>query len=217
MKLSVIRNMAKRNTLEVEHLLKAAKARTVGLQRELKLLSQELEWSDTPYPAPGIHVVPFAKWALIVGTYAEEGFLGLSALASDEHNVSYILAVIEEVNSLEAATSIIAFFENIFLNPSVNMEAARSLASACNVLFSFKGSPALSDDQAQLFQKFLISFYEHAEKPADKALSILALRGIGNAQALELLREVPELEFPYADANTIAIREIKKRLARHAL
>jgi hypothetical protein len=172
MKLSVIRNMAKRNTLEVEHLLKAAKARTFGLRHELDLLSRELGWSDTPYPAPGIHVVPLARWALIVGTYAEEGFSGLSPLACDEQNASYILAVIEEVKNEEAAVSMLAFFRNILLDPSVNIETARHLASACNVLFSLKGGPSPTDDQAQMVQRFLILFYECAETLADKALSM---------------------------------------------
>jgi hypothetical protein len=217
MKLSVIRNMAKRNTLEVEHLLRAAKARTVGLRNELDLLSRELGWSDTPYPSPGVHVVPLARWALIVGTYADEGFSGLLPLASDGQNASYILAVIEEVKNEEAAISMVAFFRNILLDPSINMETARHVASACNVLFSLKGGPAPTDDQAKMVQRFLILFYERAETLADKALSIYALRGIGNAQALAFISAVPEFREPYVGANKIAVRAIKKRLAGNAL
>ena len=212
MKLSVISNMARRNTLEVEHLLKAAKARTPGLQSELHLLSQELHWSDTPYPAPGVHVVPLARWALVVGAYANEGFPGLSPLAGDEQNASFILAIIEEVRSAEAVISMIDFFEEILLSPSSNMGVARHLASTCNLLFSFKGAPPLTEDQAQLFQRFLLSFYEYAETPAGKALPIYALRGIGNAQTLEFLCRVPEFEFPYRGASKLAVKAIQKRL-----
>jgi len=82
MKIETLRKRALANTLEVEHILAAARERAPGLRHELTQLSDKHGWSTTPFPANGIHVVPLAKWAEIASVYAEGGIPHFGRLPS---------------------------------------------------------------------------------------------------------------------------------------
>lgn len=212
MKLSAVRSMARRNTLEVEHLLKAAKARTPGLRQELQQLSQELQWSATRHPRPGVHVVPLAKWAELAGCYAEHGFAGLAPLAGHRQDAGYVLALIEEVGNADAVHALLDFFQDVIADPAGDMEIAHAVAATCNRLFSFRHSPVVTDGQAQRLRDFLVSFCGHAEDQVHKAMAVYALRGVGDAQSIDFIGRQPRFQPPHEDAGKIAIKAIKKRL-----
>ncbi|WP_225086609.1 MULTISPECIES: hypothetical protein [Pectobacterium] len=73
MKMTALRSKARRNALDVEHILAAAKVGLSGFRDELNRLSAEFSWSHSPYLPDGTHVVPLAKWADVAGVYADEG------------------------------------------------------------------------------------------------------------------------------------------------
>src|SRR5215467_3246866 len=127
MKIETIHKRAQANTLEVEHILAAARERVPGLRYELMQLSNRHGWSSTPFPAEGIHVVPLAKWAEIAGVYAEGGIPALRPLAEQKENHTYVLALLVEVRSPEAAQALFDLFAAILDAPSWDCEVVPQL------------------------------------------------------------------------------------------
>jgi hypothetical protein len=126
MKLETIRKKARANVLEVEHILAAGRKRVRGLQQELMRLSDELGWSLTPFSVEGEHVVPLAKWARVAGAYAEGGIATLTELAGQQENRHYVVAMLVEVRTQEAAVALFDLFADVLAAPSWDCEVARA-------------------------------------------------------------------------------------------
>lgn len=210
MKLSDVKSKARRNTLEVEHILKAARLRIPGLQAELERLSAELDWSLEAYPGDGTHVVPFAKWARVAGAYAEEGFQGVHRFARSDS--SFVIALLEELRSAEALQTALEFYRDVVGNPSDDLEIAGQLATLFNLLLNNKGAVEATESQASAVRAFLIAFMQVADKPANIATAVYGLRGVGDEAAVSVLAQLPALPSPWEDAVNVTTRAIRKRL-----
>lgn len=211
MKLETIRKKARNNSLEVEHLLAAAKARVPGLKEELARLSSELAWSESIYLSDGSHVVPLAKWALIAGAYAEGGIASLTALATEQGNASYIIGLLEELSSAEAVSALLRLFQEVMRNPQANLEMAHRLTVAFNQLLAIKGAISPSEEQAGCIRDFLMECYKVASTDNQKTLVIHALRGVGNSASLQFLASLHGLSEREEAARNAAVRIIRKR------
>jgi hypothetical protein len=97
-------------------------------------LPDELGWSPTPFPAGREHVVPPAKWARVAGAYAEGGFATLSELAGQQENWHYVVAMLVEVRTPEAAVALFDLFANVLAAPCWDSEVARGLVDALSFL-----------------------------------------------------------------------------------
>ncbi|MEQ9887922.1 hypothetical protein [Pectobacterium zantedeschiae] len=212
MKLSALRVKARRNTLEVEHILTAAKARLPGLRDELNRLSDECSWSRSPYLPDGTHVVPLAKWAEIAGAYAEEGIDALGVLADDPENVAYVIGLLEELQSHAAVNALMDFFSAVMQRPELAPETAWRLTSAYNLLLSFKDGVVATDEQATAVRTFLMRLLPLATTEHQTCLLFCALRGVGDASSLDFLVSHRDLAPPNETIRMTAMRAIRQRL-----
>ncbi|WP_224652884.1 hypothetical protein [Pectobacterium versatile] len=212
MKIAVLRSKARRNTLEVEHILAAAKARLPGLRDELNRLSVEFNWSHSPYLPDGTHVVPLAKWAEIAGAYAEDGFEALGVLAAEPDNAAYVIGLLEELRSHAAVDALIAFFPAVMQAPEQAPETAWCLTTAYNLLLSIKGSVVATDEQATAVRTFLMRLLPLATTEHHTLRIFCALRGVGDSSSLDLLANQNDLAPPNDTIRMSAIRTIRQRL-----
>lgn len=208
MTLAALRARARNNTLEVEHILGAARKRLPGLRAELQRLAAEYGWSDTPYPPDGTHVVPYAKWAEIAGAYAEDGIAGLAVLTQQTANWPYITGLLEELQSLEAVEMLMT----MQADSRLDAKTAAALASAYNHLLSFRNPPSLSEAQQASIRDFLTAALKSSEDAAARMAFVCALRGVGDESTLALLESLDDL----VDVRPVAIRAIRKRLKDNA-
>jgi len=212
MKTSTLQARARRNTLEVEHILAAAKARVPGLNEELQRLSSKYGWSASTHLADGTHVVPLAKWAEIAGAYAAKGIGALAPLAAKPENAGYVIGLLEEVRSQEALGALIEFFSCTMTAPKTAPETAWRLVQAYNQLLCTKNAVSASPEQSAQVRRFLTLFLREASTDAQVAWVAYALRGVGDASSIELVMGMKDLPYPYQSAKTDAIRFIRKRL-----
>ncbi|KAA3667767.1 hypothetical protein [Pectobacterium carotovorum] len=212
MKIAALRSKARRNTLEVEHILAAAKARLPGLRDELNRLSAEFNWSHSPYLPDGTHVVPLAKWAEIAGAYAEEGIEALGVLAAEPDNVAYVIGLLEELRSHAAVDALIAFFPAVMQEPEQAPDKAWRLTTAYNLLLSIKGSVVATDEQATAVRTFLMRLLPLATTEHHTLLIFCVLRGVGDSSSLDLLASQNDLAPPNDTIRMSAIRAIRQRL-----
>jgi hypothetical protein len=227
MNLTNLRTKAKNNTLEVEHILQAAKLRLPNLKETLSELSLLNNWSYETYLADGSHVVPFAKWAQVAGEYAEGSFSALAALAKNPGLAPFIIALLEEIHSLESLNALIDFYMAYLKNPTENVAISWHLTLTINMLCSLKDAVPIKVDDASQIREFLSSFYvastlkdfplksvqvKNIQILTIQANVVYALRGVGDESTLDFLAKISDFEYPYQDANKVAILAIKKRL-----
>ncbi len=216
MNLQSLRRKALDNSLEVEHILRAAREGVPGLSAELLNLTHRCGWSFTTHLPDGTHVVPLAKWAAVASAYADHGFAGLHEMAADEASAPYVIGLLEELNTSDAIDALLNIFANILEEPSTNQAATHRLVQAINLLFSVKSSPASAAKQRLVCTKFLNKTLLLAGTNAQRALVMYAMRGTGDASCLEALSTVQDAEPPYAGAKAAAIKAIQKRLRNEA-
>jgi hypothetical protein len=213
-KLSALRGKARRNTLEVEHILAAAKAASPGLGGELRRLSKEFDWPMAMHLPDGRHVVPLGKWAEIAGSFSDGGFPALAPLAKEPENAGYIIGLLEEIRSQQAVNALLDLFAQIVQLPETSPEIALRLVRAFNVIFGIKGALLPSEDQAMAVRAFLMSCYRVAMTDRDRALVVYALRGVGDESTLAFLAGIEDFAPPHDSARPAALREICRRLWR---
>ena len=214
MKLDTIRKKARANLLEVEHILAAGRERVPGLQQELTRLSNELNWSTTPFPGKGEHVVPLAKWAQVAGTYAEGGIPALRELARQKESQHYVIAMLVETRLPEAAAELFGQFADDFATPSWDCAIADDLVGALNLMFSLSKDLVPTDEQAATARTFLIDLHVKARTITQRAGVVCALRGVGDLSTVEFLSTLEALPYPYEGVEQLALRAIRKRLRK---
>jgi hypothetical protein len=227
MKLTTLCAKAKNNTLEVEHILKAAKLRLPNLKETLSELSALNNWSYETYLADGSHVVPFAKWAQVAGEYAQGGFSALAILAKKPELASFIIALLEEIHSIESLNALIDFYMAYLKNPTENVAISWHLTLTINMLCSLKNAVSVKQIESRLLCDFLTSFYtastlkgfplksvpvKDISVSTIQANIIYALRGVGDESTLGFLAKIDDFDYPYQDAKKTAIKAIKIRL-----
>lgn len=221
MNINTLRKKAKAHTLEVEDILAAAARRPAGLQAELQRLSAELEWSHTPYPRGGGHVVPFARWAEMAGAYAEHGIPGLAgwmqaqARAAAGHGppADYVLAMLEALKTQEANDALFSLFAPVLDDPGGHLTEALELASTINLTFSFKGRLPPTPAQADRARSFLMALYPPlAHKETERCTVVCGLRGVGDESTAQFLATIKPFGGPHAGLEKSAQRAIRKRL-----
>ena len=217
MNIATLRKKARDGSLEVEHLLQAAAQRPPGLSDELSRLTADHQWQARGLQPDGTRVVPFAKWAAVAAAYSDAEFDGLRALANELENVPFILGLVEEVRS-SASISFALELCNGYVTDLVQFEeVAFRLARTFNLLLSFKQAPPITAAQARAIQDFLCALYPHARIEADRALVLLALRGVGDRDAMQFVESVEVFAEPWAGTNEVVLRAVRKRVKANAL
>jgi len=214
MNLATLRRKAADNSLEVEHLLKAARLKLPGLWTELELLASQHDWSLDNQLADGSHVVPFGRWAKVAGAFASGGYEALRPLALDDIDAPCVVGLIEELNSAEAIDQLFVLFAAEICNPLCRPAVSHKLVSALNLLFSVKSSPPTTHNQRAVAAAFLNKALSISTTNVERANVLYALRGAGDLESLEALADIDEPDAPFAGARTLAMRSIRKRLEK---
>lgn len=217
MNIATLRKKARNGSLEVEHLLRAAADRLPDLSDELARLTMELHWQVQSLQPDGTRVVPFAKWAEVAAAYSDDEFDGLRVLLRDPKNVPFVLGLVEELRTSASASFALELANRYFTDLANFEEAAFRLARAFNLLLSFKQAPLVTAVQAGCIQNFLCNLYPYAKTEADRALVLLALRGVGDFNAIQFVASTEVFAEPWAATKEAVLRAIRKRVKANAL
>lgn len=212
MSLQPIRKRALAGSLEVEHLLREAKLGTPGLGPLLLQLSEQLGWSLAELEPDGSRQVPLAAWATVIAAYSNAGFPGLQSLASDSALATFVVGLAEELKTAKSLAFLLQAFASAIARPERDLEVSFRLAQALNLMLSFKPAAPVKEDQAEVIQLFLFRLHQLARTEAEAAVALLALRGVGSADATAFVRASARLAPPWAEVQETVLRAIHKRL-----
>lgn len=214
MSLAALRSRARQQTLEVEHLLSAAKRRIPGLEAALDEMSARHGWSERNRLADGTRVVPLARWARVAGRYASGGIAALAPLAAKPADACFVISLLESLHSPEAVDALATLFPLVIADPAHAPRTAWQLAEACNLLLSTPKSVVVATAaQAGWIRRFLAACLGIARNDRDRATVAYALRGVGDASSLALVAAMPPLSYPWDTALALVSRVLRRRIA----
>ncbi len=207
MKLGTLAKHARAGTLEVEHLLAAARTPDAALADLLDILRVELAW---PGASDG-HAVPLGGWAMVVATYCRTGFPGLAGLARDPALAPFVAGLLEEFRTGPALAALLAAFADCIAAPEADTVTALRLAAAVNAMLSFKPAAPVTPEQAGQLRAFLRRLYPHVTDDAQRGAVLVALRGVGDAADADFAAGIV-LGGAWAGVPQTVARHIRKRL-----
>jgi hypothetical protein len=207
-----IRRLAHDGSLEVEHLLRAAKGGVPGLADELERLRSVLCWPLDAPQSDGRHAVPLARWAQVASAYSRGGLAALAPLAIDIAHCGFVLAMLEEVATVEALEALCLFYQPVMVRPESAPGAIAPLCRTINRMLC--GRPGLEPPPSvgRRLRSFLHAALRLDDSPAQSALVVFALRGVGDEETLDLLAALPRFDSPFQGARGAAMRAIRRRL-----
>jgi hypothetical protein len=217
MNITTLRKKARDGSLEVEHLLQAAVERQPGLSEELTRLSSAHDWKVQGLQPDGTRVVPFAKWAAVASAYASDEFTGLRTLARDPDNISFVLGLIEQIHTNESVSFLLEICNRFETDLTQFEDIAFRVAGTFNSLLSFKKAAQVTNVQARAIQEFLCALYPRAKSEPDKAVVLLALRGIGDRDAIQFIESASDFSESWASTKELVLRTVRKRVKTNAL
>lgn len=205
-----IKRRARTGTLEVEHLLKEAAHPSYALANTLDELSAKLQWSFSGVLDNGDLVVPLATWAKVVSTYYREGFFGLIRISDEQDLAGFIIGLLEELKTKEALDTLLLAYKKYLSESGRDIDLSLRIASAVNLMLSFK--PTFSPNHVQVveLQAFLCALYTCCEDDAQRAIALLALRGVGD-EGSAVFAASKVLMSPWHDVPKIVGRHIRAR------
>lgn len=119
--------------------------------------------------------------------------------------------MVEEVKTVESTAFVLELCERA-LGPTLSKDVAFDVVSSVNALFSFKHAAPVSDEQAERFQCFLLALYPQAKSEVHRAKVLLALRGVGDQDAVQCIQSASEFAEPWADTKKAAQSAVQKRI-----
>jgi len=212
-----IERKARTNALEVEHLLALARDADASVAPVLRELSARHGWSSNERVGKK-RVVPLGRWAEVVGEYLEHGHAGIVAMAKGRktrktHAVMCI-DLLSELHTPESVEALMRIGKPVWRDPDEDVELSLALANAFNLLLSFRHAPVISDATRSGIRGFLHRLLQLRLGDSERASCVCALRGVGDAKSLEVIRALPPFEHPWAGLENLAIRQIQRRMKR---
>ena len=137
-------------------------------------------------------------------------------LAKDSINTPFVLPALEELRDTAAVQGVLTIFSKEIDCPENNVEVSVRIAATLNLILSFNASPKISEIEAQRIRAFLFRLYPFAGKEVDRATVVLALRGVGNEDALAFLATVKAFSGAWSEVKSTTARSIKQRLRANA-
>lgn len=207
MKLSTLEKHARAGTLEVEHLLAAARTPSPALAELLEALRVELAWTS----AIDGHVLPLGGWATAVATYCRTGYPGLAGLARDPALAPFVAGLLEAFTTGPALAALLNAFADCMAAPENDLVTALRVAGAVNTMLSFKPAAPVTPDQAGQLRAFLRRLYVHVADDAQRGAVLVALRGVGDAADADFSASIV-LGGAWTGVPQTVARHIRKRL-----
>lgn len=211
MNIQSIKNRARKGTLEVEHLLQGATYPNDALAMALGDLSTTLQWSSADTLENGNRAVPLATWAKVVSSYCRDGFNGLIRLAAEPGLASFVIGLLEEIKNKESLDTLLLAFEKNVREPCRDVETSSRIARAVNAMLGIEPVVVADSDQAIELRAFLCALYNCSRSDAQRAVALLALRGIGDGSSAEFAVS-QSLGTPWHEVPATVSRHIRKRL-----
>jgi hypothetical protein len=209
MEIDTIRRMAKRGTLEVEHLLRLAKSPSPGLASDLEELALELEWrsgNQSPF-------VPYGDWVVVLAEFCRNSYGGLTSLAANPHYLNFVVGLLEELSSIEAfdaLESILAEHRAVIATDELKSKLAGAFNRVGMALVNKSSYPEA--EKVEAVRKFLNDQVASHPDEAGRGTAMCALRYFGGSDSLDIVRSAPPMTENWESARTAAIRAIRKRL-----
>lgn len=217
MNIVTLRKKAREGSLEVEHLLQAAIEKQPGLSEELTRLGVTHGWQLQGLQPDGTRIVPLAKWATVASSYACEDFTGLRKLVQERENVPFVLGLVEQIKGNESVSFALEICEQYLADLSKAENLGFRVASTFNLLLSFKPAAPLTSVQAKNIQNFLLALYPHAKSEAHRAVVLLALRGVGDEDAIRFVESIPDFIELGKSTKKSVFNALRKRVKGNAL
>ena len=215
MSITSIKKRARAGTLDVEHLLKEAIHPSSALADAIDALSVELGWRDAGVSEHGNPIVPMSTWAKVVSIYCREGYGGLIRISDDASLAPFVIGLLEELKTAEALDALCLAFKRHLDEPCQGGKIAFRIASALNLMLSFKPALAVDSIRAAALRTFLCTLYGCADSEAQRATALLALRGIGDENNAGFAVS-KRLRSPWQDVPRLVAKHIRKCLAAEA-
>jgi hypothetical protein len=214
--LQTVRRHAARGTLEVEHVLRAAVPRPDGLPALLEALCAAEGWSDGGLLPDGRRVAPMARWARVAAAYCRDGTEGLRAVLRAPGHDAFVLALLQEVHSVEAVEAIFDLYAGCFAAPASDPALAERIASALNLILCSKPLVTVREEDVRRIRDFAAAQIALATTQVERASGVLLLRAVGDETSLALLDGLPPFTDAWKDTIPHTRRAIRARLAAAA-
>lgn len=214
MEIATIRRMAKRGTLEVEHLLRLAKAPSEELATNLGAIAAEMGWElGTQLP-----FVPFGDWVAVIQQFCRGGYDGLATYATQPSKFGFVIGLLEEVRGAHAllcAEQILNMQATTLVD---DPERATKLAGAFSRLGGAMEKEAgyVAVEDIENVRAFLHAQVSSHPQEVGRAIAMGALRCFGDSESLALIRSAPQMADFWEPVRHGAIRTITKRLRRRS-
>lgn len=211
--MATLGRMAARGTLEVEHLLRAARQPSLNLADRLDELAVAMSWRlDSRFPE-----VPWAKWVSVVGIYCRQGHAGLLETANEPDMLAFVLGLLEELKTDEALSTIIRISNAYQAGPLMTSEHWARVVSALNAGANKGSRYSLSEAERVAARDFLHNALALLVTDHHRGAVLCALRYFGDDTSLPLIASSPPLPSHWETARRAAVRGIKKALNQHTL
>jgi len=208
-RLASIRRRARRNQLEVEHILCAAKERVPGLAKTLEKLIDECGWTNGKETRDGA-IIPFRRWAITAAAYARGGYAAICELARDRAYVPFVFALLEELHSKEALAALLTISQKVLKQPKTDVGMALQTAQTLSH-FWFMPPVEPSKPDAKRIRDFLCSFLRLRLSEAQRATGLEAFAGVGDKQSLKFIAAQPPLKYPWDGLKAEVLKAIRNR------
>lgn len=201
-----IKKKFENNDFEVEDILSLTKFACPKLGNELLLLSKELGWKHAPcFPES-----PFATWAEVTAAYCDHSYDGVVIFAKKVDCFTFAVKFLEDIPRYQSIEAMIKIGKHLLKKPQEDIERSYDLAASLNIIyFNIESIP-----QPDLIRSFLHLLLRHCETDAQKGITLLGLRWVGNETSYQYIdKQVIEGEH-WKEIKSLVKREITKRMRK---
>ncbi len=181
----------------------------------LRELAARHAWSHKEFIGK-TRVVPLGRWAEVVSEYLERGHAGVVALAKGvrtrETHAAMCIDLLSELHVPESVAALKAIGKPVWTRPANDLALSLWLVNAFNLLLSFENAPEIDDATRKSVREFLHRVLVLGHDDSTRASVVCALRGVGDARSVELIKRVPAFAHPWAGLERLALRQIERRL-----
>lgn len=196
---------ARKGTLEVEDLLRAARTPSLELFDEIDGLIAELGWTECQaYPD-----VPWFQWATVVKTFCRNGFPGVAQLGEDPGYLTFVTGLLEELVDSRAVKAVIELLPCYPVSTTTSQ--AKALVEALNLLGMRLKNLDVSESDENKARQYIHGFLSSRKTDAERATALYALRYFGDQTSLSEINQVPLMSDHWEPARAAATRAIKRR------
>jgi hypothetical protein len=190
-----LKAMASDGRLEVEHVVEVAVS---GSATDIPVLEDLVPSQDSA----GVLV----DWKLAAIQFLQGGCAALQRYAEQPSRIPFVVGILENVKTSASVSCLLGLSETF-------PDSGYRVAAALNLILSFDDRPSLPPSVAAHVRIYLEGLVRQADTEPHRAVAILALRGVGDASTLDLLKGQRAFDHPYQNTLRVTRKAIRRRLA----